>query len=817
MSTQDAQDRSPSQEAESSKAGAASNSRKLKCDKKIPCGSCVRRGCSAICPTVLSEVPELTARISEMGERIRQLEQAVASTHDSAGSSSHHPLLEHAPPTRPPTPPTQNAEDGSLSVDQAGHAVYFGPSAGTEIEGDSPDHQRLSFAAVTESFPFRTDRTANWDVDSALEQLYLHLPLQPRAWALCERYFQNGCWTCMPMMQDEAVEILARVYQRSSASDISTQQMAVVYFVFALGALVDLDLPAYSSEADHYFDLGCAAMAVTPFYDNPSVLTVQMLTLLASYLAHGGRRFSMDGAWSVISLSSCIAQRVNRESFGANLGPKLAYRYRALFWETYSTEIIYGLSVGRPPGTLSSNISCPFPPDEDNIAQPFCRLNRGYRQARWRWTKEVTAPIIESFLTTAKPSYETVLDLDQRIRRHMLAAPFDGFVENPQSPAPFIQKNLIPMFIKIMLMYIHSSSFVEAMRVNPANPLASPYAASYLAAIIKADIKNFTLHPALFTRWWAIWKSLFNAAIIVGTVATRYPSSKIAPHAIVELFTAVDLIEKGAMSSGRAQSGLSILRRLRDKAISVYSKFSGHSLTPPPVMTADTQTDEELEIFAGYTRVLANKVLARGASVQVRQPSPHLAAGPQHDNLHPSAAHQHSSPGGSSTASSQESSRPSPATQWNQLQLQPDFFSAFSFSSSSSSDNNNNYNDKDLPWPRDFDPTIVQYFDSVDPFTSSQGGQGQGQGQMQGQMLEVPAGATYEDAGFFFTFTPNGVAAAAAAQMAFAGGPTQGELEMPLWAHDVPMAQGQGSMPVDPSLTATAMQEMQWAQFLQGL
>lgn len=45
-----------------------------------------------------------------------------------------------------------------------------------------------------------------------------------------------------------------------------------------------------------------------------------------------------------------------------------------------------------------------------------------------------------------------------------------------------------------------------------------------------------------------------------------------------------------------------MLQRLRDKAISAYSQFSGHNITPPP--TADKTAESEMEIFAGYTRVV---------------------------------------------------------------------------------------------------------------------------------------------------------------------------------------------------------------------
>ncbi|KAJ6610732.1 hypothetical protein B0H10DRAFT_2059374 [Mycena sp. CBHHK59/15] len=536
---------------------------KLKCDKKFPCGSCsmlclVRQhplgnlcSSSRVQNSVMNDFPKLTT-----------LERAVADIHGE--SSSSHPLLSSAPQPPRISIPAQNTEVlGAFSVNQAGDTVYFGPTAGTEIEGpsslQSPMQEQLSFTTMTHSFKFLSDQTLNWDTDQSLEQLFAHLPVEVWAWHLCKTYYNNGCWTGMPL--------LTRVYQPFHIGEqegqphhsMSTQKMAVLYFVFALGALVNLSLPPYSSEADHYIDLGCAVMSVKSLFNVPSVVTVQALSLLALYFAHGSWWFTMDGAWSLISLASNIMQT--------------------------------GLSVGRPTGTFLSNISCPFPPNKEPETQKFVKLQPG-------------SPIMETFLTTTKPSYETVLDLDQKIQKYMLSSPFEEFPtgiprDDIYSCSAFIQRNLIPHFSKTMLMYIHSGSFVEAMHDNPVNLLASQYSISYLAGyrsaseIIKMDIKNFTTYPQLFTRWhWAIWKSFIQ--IIVGTVATRYPNLKMALHTILELFMAVDFIEKGVV-------GL---------AITVYSQYSGHNLTLP--LTTDRDTKEELEIFAGYTRVIANKVLTRG-------------------------------------------------------------------------------------------------------------------------------------------------------------------------------------------------------------
>lgn len=57
---------------------------------------------------------------------------------------------------------------------------------------------------------------------------------------------------------------------------------------------------------------------------------------------------------------------------------------------------------------------------------------------------------MEVFLKTTKPSYETVLDMDQRVRKFMLSSPFETFptVEN-EPPFAFIQRHLIPLFSRI--------------------------------------------------------------------------------------------------------------------------------------------------------------------------------------------------------------------------------------------------------------------------------------------------------------------------------------------------------------------------------
>ncbi|KAJ6573406.1 hypothetical protein DFH09DRAFT_1277047 [Mycena vulgaris] len=605
---------------------------KLKCDKNIPCTSCVRRGCGETCPTgtylptgrgrraVPTESSRLKRAISEMEDRIKELETAITTACD------YH--LDYCPHLGISPAGALSADQladsfGALTVNDTGDTQYFGPTAATEtllsIEADDPvvELSASTFTAVMDSFSLRLGGTVTWNAEQALTQLFVRLPSKLRASQLCEVYFENGCWSGTPIMRDELVELLAQVYSSFSAPDpaCSVHQVAVLYGVFALGALVDLTLPRYNVESEYYFDLCRAALSVRSVFDDPTVATIQALVLVSVFYAHGGPKFSMESAWSLISVASNICQNMGLHAgrLQPGLTPKQIHRQRALFWETYSIETLQGLAVGRPTGTFLANISCPFPTEQiDDTGS----IQDGYYRRRWQFVKEIAGPVMEMYLTADPPAYDVVVDLDQRIRKFVQSTTCTPLRSSDalNSPATYIQRTGLHQSCTIMLLYIHNNGFVRAMRENPADPYYTSRATSYLAAsrsaseIIHTAIENFARHPELFSRWWPVWKSLFNAAIIAGAVAAKCPQNKFAPAALLELFVAVDLFERGAASSFRARNALPVLRTLRAKAIAAYTTHTGDNALG---VDADAEGDAALDVFAGRTRVVAQNIFAR--------------------------------------------------------------------------------------------------------------------------------------------------------------------------------------------------------------
>ncbi|KAJ7326313.1 hypothetical protein DFH08DRAFT_710530, partial [Mycena albidolilacea] len=224
---------------------------KLKCDKTVPCSSCKRRGCSAICPNgslitgalplfVLADTEKLHHKIATMSDRIRHLEDALAIL-QSTVTNEPHPLLNRelltikssielhsavegaddgALPNGGHTNENGEGEEfeeyidafGTLAIREDGAATFYGRSAGSEVGsslspnngratlfGSSPLRQdspgfpasSTSIASFTSSFPFSSSGpVAGIDLDYLTGQL----PPYDESVRLCELYLAQAPW-----------------------------------------------------------------------------------------------------------------------------------------------------------------------------------------------------------------------------------------------------------------------------------------------------------------------------------------------------------------------------------------------------------------------------------------------------------------------------------------------------------------------------------------------------------------------------------------------------------------------------------------------
>ncbi|KZP20104.1 hypothetical protein FIBSPDRAFT_932524 [Athelia psychrophila] len=685
---------------------------KLGCDKQIPCGSCSRRGCSDICPNGIftpgqtarsSNVPEtqhLHRKIFEMGQRIRQLEDALATLQSNVSSEQHALLVEPLLSARP-DPDGSSAQDkedlketlksfGTLTIGNSGEHKYFGPSAGSEallLAATVPTTEEPDPITSLGAAPDLLNRLASMTLmsgcaagsdtfENAMNMLFAGLPPRLRAWSLCETYLEHfACHMQLVTRRDLIEDILTPIYNAKKEREdlacephtqISPHRFALLYLVFARGILADLTLPAYHADGETYHHYARAAMALRSFIDSPTVETVQAIVLMANYRSCAGERYTRDNVWALGSLGCKLAQSIglHRDPGRWHMDERTVELRRRIFWEVYAADLFHSLALGRPPSIELSYVDCAFPTydKEDYDAQ--------YWNWKYKFMRDVFALVVKLTLAAAPPSYKAILELDRKVREMVLPPALNVFLrtENAQAyvtAGVYMKSYLLLSFRSFSMLFIHRSFFAQALLDHPENPLRSPYATSILATyraasfVINSMVKHLERYPELFMRWWYVWTELFSAAIIVGSIATRAPSSSIASTALMELSLAVNLFERGAGVSERARTGLAILQKLKEKASLVLYQY--HSSTnggaPPPnslILTSQEDGTDELALFGGQTSVLVSKTLPQttsswhrtnnldamaGLSVLSSLPSPLPSAWPDQgsfQDIHPS-------------------------------------------------------------------------------------------------------------------------------------------------------------------------------------
>ncbi|KAJ6573486.1 hypothetical protein DFH09DRAFT_916018 [Mycena vulgaris] len=643
---------------------------KLKCDKNVPCGSCVRRGCESICPCgilsagqgtrfILADTDQLHSKIAEMSQRIRQLEEALAILQGIV-SNERHPLLAGdllsvkfaaEAPKRSDLPGHEQdpAIDalGTLTLGDSGEVKYFGRSAGTEtllvtthrLKTIRTTRMRMraplkatlppDIAEIGDVFPSGRPSTAK------LQHIRSLLPSHARAIALCEGFLSHGALFFRPIKRDELLgPFLQSVYApEGNAEELNgdaaatPHALATLFFVFALGALLDLQLPPYNTEAERFYGAGRAALGLRAVYDSPLVDTVRAIGLMATYHSLAGKNYSRDSAWCLMSIAAKLAQSVRpgisyRDSARWHMDPKTVQKRRSLFWDVFSADVSHSLALGRPPAIHLSYVDCEYPEDEESTLTDLGEIRPGFWRSKYHFARDIWMALAETTLTAKAPGYATVLELDRRVRELSVPDSFKPYAtradgdEEYYSSAASLRGFYASQYRTVTMVYLHRSFFAQAMLDFPTNPLRSPFATSFLTAyrsasvIIKATAYQFDRCAEMAMRVWFLLHHTFSAAVIAGTVVTLSPKSNLAASALLDLGLAVDLFERTATQSHRAKLASAVLSKLRERAVRAYTQYSS-----PPLLTAgpgapepqDDDTTDELAIFGGQTRVLELK------------------------------------------------------------------------------------------------------------------------------------------------------------------------------------------------------------------
>ncbi|KAJ3920395.1 hypothetical protein F5877DRAFT_38236 [Lentinula edodes] len=591
---------------------------KYKCDKKIPCGSCVKRGCSSLCPTqALSSVPvkgAMTSDVAALRRRIRQLEDALSALQATTSSEPHSLLAESlclpkAEPRKNSYPEDGETSDmadalGTLTLGKLGDARYLGRSAGSEVLLASPTTYGFvpsnHIAQLVNSFPFLSDNT--WDVESSVNILLSHLPQKERAWNLAESYLTRNFWYMKMVSREELVdELLTPAYRylttvnarpsahSANAIPISPSRLSLLFICLAHGSLADYSMPMYSSESAIFFNLSRACLSLHPVFVSPDLASLQAVTLIGYYYDTGGPNYSIEAGWVYMSIAAKLTHSVSwayRESVKWGLDDKTIQRRRTIFWELYTFDGLTSLALGRPPALFTAHSNTPLPIDTDDGVDDEGNLEPGFHHWRMTFSRDVITAVAKVTLSPGMPDYQSILDLDQLVREHPLPREYDPIHSlslslEKNSPATSVDEeeeqvgyeaSMIALkglhlnqFRAVVIIHIHRAFFAQVLLQSPSDPLNSIYAPSFLAAyrtssmMVHLNVKHFYKYSEILSRYWEIWTGLhiyICQQIILGLIVARSPRNPVAANAYAELGLAIDLFKMGAPRSARAKRGL---------------------------------------------------------------------------------------------------------------------------------------------------------------------------------------------------------------------------------------------------------------------
>ncbi|KAG6899831.1 hypothetical protein C0993_006425 [Termitomyces sp. T159_Od127] len=438
---------------------------------------------------IKADTDQLHKKIAEMSHRIRQLEDALAIL-QSTISDQRHPLLEDdmlkvkfgpEAQNRQQSPSPENVEQnqssaqsidafGTLTLGNYGDVKYFGRSAGSETliiageESDDEDAEEEASHASTHAsmsvdvksllpqFPFSRPKLSTSVMIAYLES---HLPSQERACALGDSYIKHASNFFRPIKRDELFDtFLPSIYKAAAArrsrsespcppeepisgsdsngiSKNSPHALATLFFLLALGALLDLSLPPYNAEAEHYYELGRCALGLRVIFESPQLDTVQALGLMATYHCFAGKKFHRDSAWCVMSFAVKLAQGIglHRDSARWKMDPKTVQKRRTVFWEVFTADVSHVCyTLGRPPAMHLSYIDCEFPIDEEATLNDKGEIQNGFWRMKYTFGRDLFLAVSDATLVAKSPSYSTILEIDRKVREVTFPTSFKPYV-----------------------------------------------------------------------------------------------------------------------------------------------------------------------------------------------------------------------------------------------------------------------------------------------------------------------------------------------------------------------------------------------------
>ncbi|KAI0066532.1 hypothetical protein BV25DRAFT_1988290 [Artomyces pyxidatus] len=634
---------------------------KLRCDRKVPCETCTKRGCAAICPNgslatgkannnkyVLANTEELHARIERMTRRIRELEHGLGSL-QSTISDTPHPLLGEdrmdseglpATPVRTsnpesvPEPVEEEVIDslGTLSIGPRGDTTFYGATARGEYllqaARTAPVRSFFECTRLHErilSVPFPE---AASNVDDEVRQMVIgHLPSLDEARALCDLFMVNATYLSSSVTRAELDAALETVYFSKATPDgvPASHLLGLLFVIMAIAKLFTTGAN-YSVDAHDYFVLSRVSLTFDSPIITTTVTSVQTMVRELEQSAHHGvadrlqcymaQYLEMSDvsliptgcakAWMYLGLAMKMAHSIglHLKSARFRLSEAESERRSRVFWHLFTIDSWSSFTFGRPPSTAMNFIDSDLPKDEGH------QLSDGTSAKSFPNWSYLFVQLLHQVMTTAfsakLPQYSTILDLDRKLRDFHVPdylRPQPSNASDPPSSFLDLKRWLVLSNKEWALLNIHRAYFAQAMRERPIDPLKHKYGLSVMALyrsayrLVECCRSTMMTAPTIFFRSNLACSKVLSAAIVLCLLVCSAPASNLAAPALEVLDRACEIFQHDVELG-------SLLASENADAVRNLHRQAHEAMDKNEVPGRSPLSSDELDRLCGKTRVV---------------------------------------------------------------------------------------------------------------------------------------------------------------------------------------------------------------------
>ncbi|ESK95817.1 hypothetical protein Moror_12429 [Moniliophthora roreri MCA 2997] len=570
---------------------------------------------------ILANTEQLHAKILQLSDRVRQLEDGLHTLH-SSHSNEIHPLLVpellqvktsqefYVNPQTLSTPSETVASQREESLRESVGALSLSSTRTDHSfehereRSSSPPEVPPNILQLSVTFPFP------WAVDLKIRaRIRAALPAREEAYRVCEEARNNALWQYNLDASETFLPNLLHHCYESPIEDLSPRRLALLLMVLSIGSLVDLNKPLGSLHGEAYHHLARASVCEIPLMEEPDFDELHALFFMIWYhLIFSDNKKAVGYAWNLMGFVAKLAQGLglHRESSRMKLIPEEHEKRRFIFWELLNLDCRMSLSLGRPPSICLAHVDIKPP---SYAAQGLYVPKEQILYHEWKnaFFIQCLSPALETIIAVKQPDYSVTIALDAKIRDFAVPELLDDRNASAVTKRFLVmQRALLSTGRDLVLLQLHRRYFIQTMSSPVSFEMHHSYApsvvATYLGAssLITAVETLFEKEQQLSCRFLCFWFNSFSAAVTLALLISRTPSCPLTPCALNDLDRVCRLFRKAATILPFCAKTLNIIQKMIEKTRGIHLQWRSMQTGADVTMSANISQVRLGEVGAPY-------------------------------------------------------------------------------------------------------------------------------------------------------------------------------------------------------------------------